>query len=71
MARKKVEAAKPKKLRVTLVKSAIGNPWPQKRTVKALGFRRLNQTVIHPDNPSVRGMIFKVSHLVRVEEVEE
>jgi large subunit ribosomal protein L30 len=71
MARKKVEAVKTKKLRVTLVKSAIGNPWPQKRTVKALGFRRLNQTVIHPDNPSVRGMIFKVSHLVRVEEVEE
>jgi large subunit ribosomal protein L30 len=71
MARKKVEAVKTKKLRVTLVKSAIGNPWPQKRTVKALGFRRLNQTIVHPDNPSVRGMIFKVSHLVRVEEVEE
>ena len=71
MARKKVEAAKAKKLRVTLVKSSIGNPWPQKRTVKALGFRRLNQTVIHPDNPSVRGMIFKVSHLVEVEEISE
>ncbi len=60
-----------KKLRVTLVKSPIGNPTRQKLTVKALGFGHVNQSIVHPDNPSVRGMIFKVSHLVRVEEVEE
>ena len=60
-----------KKLRVTLVKSPIGNPNRQKLTVRALGFSRLNETVTHPDNPSVRGMIYKVRHLVRVEEVQE
>jgi large subunit ribosomal protein L30 len=60
-----------KKLRITLVKSPIGNPNRQKLTVRALGFSRLNETVTHPDNPSVRGMIYKVRHLVRVEEVQE
>ena len=60
-----------KRLRVTLVKSAIGKPTRQKRTVQALGFHSVNETIVHPDNPSVRGMIFKVSHLVQVEEVEE
>ncbi len=60
-----------KKLRVTLVKSSIGNPIRQKLTVKALGFTRIHQTVVHPDNKSVRGMIYKVSHLVTVEEFSE
>jgi large subunit ribosomal protein L30 len=60
-----------KKLHVTLVKSPIGNPNRQKLTVKALGFNHVNETVTHPDNPSVRGMIYKVRHLVRVEEVQE
>jgi large subunit ribosomal protein L30 len=60
-----------KKLRITLVKSPIGNPNRQKLTVRALGFSHLNETVTHPDNPSVRGMIYKVRHLVRVEEVQE
>ena len=59
------------KLRVTLVKSPIGNQQRQKLTVKALGFQHLNESIVHPDNPSVRGMIYKVRHLVRVEEVEE
>jgi large subunit ribosomal protein L30 len=54
-------------LRVTYVKSAIGYAHDQKATIRALGFRRLNQTVELPDNPSVRGMCFKVRHLVRVE----
>jgi large subunit ribosomal protein L30 len=60
-----------KKLRVTLVKSPIGNQTRQRLTVKALGFKHIRQVITHPDNPSVRGMIFKVSHLVQVEEVTE
>lgn len=59
------------KLRVTWVHSAIGHPMQQKKTIHALGLRRLNYTVELPDNPGVRGMIFKVKHLVRVEEVSE
>ena len=59
------------KLRVTLVKSPIGNKTRQRLTVKALGLKHIRQTITHPDNPSVRGMIFKVSHLVVVEEVQE
>lgn len=57
------------KLRITWTKSAIGSPRDQKDTIRALGLRRLNGSVIHEDNPSVRGMIYKVRHLVKVEEV--
>lgn len=56
------------KLKVTWTKSAIGFPKDQKETIRALGLRRLNQSVIHVDNPSIRGMIYKVRHLVTVEE---
>jgi large subunit ribosomal protein L30 len=62
-------AQKVKYVRVTLVRSAIGYPKRQKDTVRALGFRRLNQTVEHADSPALRGMIAKVIHLVEVEEV--
>ena len=55
-------------LRVTLVRSPIGYPEPQKRTVRALGLHRMNQTIEHEDSPAVRGMITKVVHLVRIEE---
>ena len=58
-----------KKIRVTLVKSAIGYSKEQKRTVVALGLNKLNSTNELPDNNSVRGMIFKIKHLVRVEEI--
>ncbi len=54
-------------IRITYVKSAIGRTKDQKETIRALGFRRLNQTVERPDNPSVRGMVEKVHHLVRIE----
>jgi large subunit ribosomal protein L30 len=57
-----------KALKVTWVKSAIGYSVRQKDTVRALGLRRLGQTVEHNDTPVIRGMINKVSHLVRVEE---
>ena len=56
------------KLRVTWIKSGIGYAQVQKRTLKALGLNRLNQSVVHNDSLSVRGMINKVRHLIRVEE---
>lgn len=57
-----------KKLRITLVRSPLGNTITHKRTVRALGLRRLRQTVEQADTPQVRGMLAKVAHLVRVEE---
>jgi large subunit ribosomal protein L30 len=56
------------KLRITWIKSGIGYTQDQKRTLKALGFHRLNQSVTQEDRPSVRGMLNKVKHLIRVEE---
>ncbi|MCK4331090.1 MAG: 50S ribosomal protein L30 [Dehalococcoidia bacterium] len=55
------------KLRITWIKSDIGYVKQQRRTLRALGFHRLNETVEHEDSPSVRGMIAKVSHLVSAE----
>ncbi|MBS4021470.1 MAG: 50S ribosomal protein L30 [Dethiobacter sp.] len=57
------------KLRITLVNSPIGRPEPQRITVKSLGLTKLQQTVEHTDTPQIRGMVRKVSHLVKVEEV--
>lgn len=59
-----------KKLRITLVKSPIGYNWRQKGTVRALGLRRMGYTVEQMDTPVIRGMVRKISHLVRVEEFE-
>jgi len=59
---------KAKSLTVTLVRSPIGYPERQKRTVRALGLRRLMQSVDHTDTPVLRGMIAKVPHLVKVED---
>jgi large subunit ribosomal protein L30 len=56
-------------LRITLVRSTIGRPADQGRTVASLGLRKLNATVDRPDNPSIRGMVTKIRHLVRVEEL--
>ncbi len=58
------------KLRITWKRSAIGRPEVQKRTVRALGLRKLNQTVEHEDTPQIRGMVTKVSHLVECVSVE-
>ena len=60
---------KKKSLRIRLTKSPIGYSERQKRTVRALGLRRMNHTVEQEDTPVIRGMITKVSHLVTVEEV--
>lgn len=56
-------------LRITYVKSAIGYRQEQRDTLRSLGLRRLHQTVEKPDTPSIRGMVNKVRHLVRVEEI--
>jgi large subunit ribosomal protein L30 len=57
------------RLRITLVRSVIGRPGDQERTVQSLGLRKVNQTVEREDTPSIRGMVSKISHLVTVEEV--
>lgn len=59
-----------KKLKIKLVRSAIGRPQNQKRVVRTLGLRKLNKTVIKDDTPSIRGMINKVIHLLEVEETQ-
>ncbi|MFC1909934.1 50S ribosomal protein L30 [Chloroflexota bacterium] len=56
------------KLRITLIKSGIGYGEDQKRTIKALGLKRLHSSVIQEDSSTTRGMIVKVRHLVLVEE---
>lgn len=58
-----------KMLKVTLVRSTIGVLKDQKDTVEALGLRKIRSSKVHNDNPAIRGMIFKVKHLVTVEEV--
>ncbi|MFQ5823427.1 MAG: 50S ribosomal protein L30 [bacterium] len=59
--------AKNKRIKITLIKSIIGRNYKQKRTIEALGLKRLHHTVIHNDTPQIRGMITKVNHLVTVE----
>ena len=59
------------KLKITLTKSPIGYAQNQKDTVRSLGFKKMQQTVIHEDNPVVRGMIHKVKHLVTAEQIIE
>ncbi|AMM91328.1 50S ribosomal protein L30 [Peribacillus simplex] len=56
------------KLEITLTRSLIGRPEDQRVTVNTLGLRKMHQTVIHEDNPAIRGMITKVAHLVTVKE---
>ncbi len=60
-----------KSFRITLIKSPIGYSRRQKGTVRALGLRRVGHTVEQRDTPVIRGMVRKISHLVRVEELEE
>jgi large subunit ribosomal protein L30 len=57
------------RLKVTLKKGLVGRPEDQRGTVRALGLKRIGHTVIKEDRPEIRGMIFKVKHLVEVEEV--
>ena len=59
------------KLKITYVRSAIHCPVAHKKIIQALGLRKLNRTVEHEDNEAIRGMVRKVSHLVRVEGANE
>ena len=57
-------------LKVTQVRSVIGSNQGQKRTVRALGLKRIRDSRVHEDTPQIRGMVHKVQHLVEAEEVE-
>ncbi|TBL69205.1 50S ribosomal protein L30 [Paenibacillus thalictri] len=59
-----------KQLQVTLKRSLIGRPETQRRTVSALGLRKLHQSVVHADNAAIRGMVNQVQHLIEVKEIE-
>ena len=59
-----------KELKITQIKSAIGYEKSQKETIRSLGIKKLHQTVYHKDTPQIRGMVQKVRHLLKVEEVE-
>ncbi len=56
-------------IKITWTKSVIGRTQNQRRIIKSLGLHRLHHTVVHQDSPTIRGMVNKVSHLVKVEEV--
>jgi len=62
-------AKKTKQLKITLVRSTVGHLANQKATAKALGLRRPNHSVVHADTPIIRGMINRIFHLVKVEEL--
>lgn len=66
----KAKASTGRLLRITQIRSGIGRPEVHRRTLKALGLRRHQQTVVQEDNPAIRGMIEQVRHLVAVEEIE-
>jgi len=59
-----------KELKITQIKSAIDYEKSQKETIRSLGIKKLHQTVYHKDTPQIRGMVQKVRHLLKVEEVE-
>lgn len=58
-----------KKVRITQIRSTIDRPERQKRTIEALGLGRIRKSVVKTDTPQIRGMVAKVQHLVRIEEV--
>jgi len=60
-----------KKLKITLIRSRYGRKPDQREALKGLGLRKIGQSVIREDNPMVRGLVRKVEHLVKVEELNE
>jgi large subunit ribosomal protein L30 len=64
------ESNEPKKLKITLVKSGIGYSEKHKATLRALGLRKLNQSVVQEETSTLRGMLLKINHLVKVEDEE-
>lgn len=61
--------AKKNKLKITQIRSVINRHYKQKRTIRALGLKKIHQSVTHEDTPQIRGMISKISHLVKVETI--
>lgn len=61
--------ARKKQIKITQTRSIVGRHYMQKRTIKALGLRRMHHSVVHNDTPQIRGMVNKVNHLVTVEEL--
>ena len=59
------------KVKVTLKRSLIGRPETQRKTVRALGLRKINAVVELPDNPAIRGQLHKVEHLIAIEEIAD
>jgi large subunit ribosomal protein L30 len=64
-------AEQAKRLRITQVRSVSGRPETHRRTLRALGLKRHQQSVVQNDTPAIRGMLFQVRHMVEVEEVSE
>lgn len=64
-------AGQPARLRITQVRSGAGKPHGQRATLRALGLKHHQDSVVQPDNPAIRGMVFQVQHLVRVHELAE
>ncbi len=64
------EVEQPRLIKITLVKGLVGQREEHRRTLRALGLRRRHQTVVHRDTPTIRGMVEKVRHMVRVEPLE-
>ncbi len=58
-------------LKITQTRSMIGRPEKHRRVLKGLGLKRIRHSVVRPDTPDIRGMVFKIKHLVLVEETEE
>jgi large subunit ribosomal protein L30 len=58
------------RLKVTQIRSGVGRPPPQRRTLRALGLKRVHHSVVQDDRPEIRGMIARVRHLVDIEEVK-
>jgi large subunit ribosomal protein L30 len=68
---KKKAAAKATRLRITQVRSGVGKPGVQRATLRALGLKHHQDSVVQPDNPAIRGMVFQVQHLVTVQDLAE
>jgi large subunit ribosomal protein L30 len=71
VAKKNETTAEPKRIRITQVRSGIGRPATHRATLRALGLRHHQHSIVQQDNPAIRGMIFQVSHLVKIEDVAE
>jgi large subunit ribosomal protein L30 len=67
----KKKAAPVTRLRITQVRSGVGKPGGQRATLRALGLKHHQDTVVQPDNPAIRGMVFQVRHLLEVRELAE